>query len=364
MHVPVIMRQVTTNGTITTHQRFIYRNYLQIAAVNLKEDAPTPDLPSTPSGYAVTSWFLIWDPTQTIATRPLALRKDGVWYTYGWDLTKNICELYGQQGYIRTIYRYSPYGTVTAEGDVEQVIQWSSEFNDSDLGLVYYNYRYYNPTDGRWTRREPLGEITGWNIYDFVHNSTCMHIDYTGLILDTIWDVGNMIWDAGVIVAGVITGNTEMIKEGATDLLLDTAAAAIPGVPAGASKAARAAQKAAAKAAKQAEKEAARRAKKVTECLGYHTAYHAADQLAGDCTQSTCCSEFIKKLTARASEIRLRRTYLKKGCDYYLPGSVAKTPQVAIREHKGELKNKITNFNKCLRKAIQKGCANLPIFDL
>ena len=48
-------KKVTTYGTITTHQRFIYRNYLQIAAVNLKADASTPDLPSTPGGYAVTS---------------------------------------------------------------------------------------------------------------------------------------------------------------------------------------------------------------------------------------------------------------------------------------------------------------------
>ena len=34
-------------------------------------------------------WYITWDPTQNIATRPLALQKDGTWYTYGWDLTKN-----------------------------------------------------------------------------------------------------------------------------------------------------------------------------------------------------------------------------------------------------------------------------------
>ena len=209
-----------------------------------------------------------------------------------------------------------------------------------------------------------MGEIVGLNMHGFVENSPCLYTDYTGLFIDTIWDVGNMIWDAGVIVAGAITSDKEMMKEGATDLMLDTAAAIIPGLPAGASKAARVAQKAAAKTARQAEKEAARRAKKVTECLGYHTAYHAADQLAGDCSQSTCCSEFIKKLTARASEIRLRRIYLKKGCDYYLPGSLAKTPKVAIQNHKGELKHKRINFNNCLNKAIQKGCAGLPIFAL
>ena len=29
-------------------------------------------------------WYITWDPTQNIATRPLALQKDGAWYTYGW----------------------------------------------------------------------------------------------------------------------------------------------------------------------------------------------------------------------------------------------------------------------------------------
>ena len=131
-------KKVTVNGSITLHRRYIYRGYLQIAACDL-----------TRTGHP-SLWHLTWDPTQPIATRPLALRKDGTWYTYGWDLTKNICEIYGPAGYIRTAYTYTPYGEVTATGDVEQPIQWSSEFNDAELGMVYYNYRHYKPIDGRW----------------------------------------------------------------------------------------------------------------------------------------------------------------------------------------------------------------------
>ncbi len=59
----------------------------------------------------------------TTATRPLSIQKDATWYTYGWDLSKNICEVYGQHGYIRTAYTYTPYGQVTAEGDVEQRVK-------------------------------------------------------------------------------------------------------------------------------------------------------------------------------------------------------------------------------------------------
>ena len=89
----------------------------------------------------------------------------------------NICELYGQHGYIRTAYTYTPYGQVTANGDVEQPIQWSSEFNDTELGLIYYNYRHYNPVDGRWTGRDPE-EST--NLMSFSLNTPTVNVDILG----------------------------------------------------------------------------------------------------------------------------------------------------------------------------------------
>ncbi len=166
-------KKVTTNGSITLHQRFIYRGYLQIAALDLTR-AAHPAL-----------WYITWDPTQPVATRPLAIQKDGTWYTYGWDLTKNICEVYGPAGYIRTAYTYTPYGAVTAAGDVTQPIQWSSEYNDTESGLIYYNYRHYNPVDGRWTGRDRLSFATDGNPYCFIFNKSHA-IDILGLYLYAI----------------------------------------------------------------------------------------------------------------------------------------------------------------------------------
>ena len=341
-------KKVITNGSVTLHQRYIYHDYLQIATCDL-----------TRSGHPCL-WLLTWDPTQTIATRPLAIRKDGTWYAYGWDLTKNICEVFGQHGYLRTAYTYSPYGEVSAEGNVSQPIQWSSEYHDSELALVYYNYRHYNCADGKWLSRDMLGEISEVNSYEYVQNNPCRHNDYTGLFIDVIWDVGNMAWDAGKIVAGAITGNSAMMAEGATDLLLDTAAAVIPGVPAGASKAARAAQR----AARQAEKEAARRAKKISECLAIRQTYHAVGDSAGPCKRCSSCEEIIKSLTARGLEIRLRRKFLKKGCDYYLEGSIKKGTGKAIKAHKGEIAQKRNSFANCIEVAAKNGCANIPYIAL
>ena len=116
-------------------------------------------------------------------TCPLAIQKDGTWYCYDWDLTKDIGEVFGQAGYIRTTYAHTPYGVVTEEGDFTQPLQWSSEYSDPELGLVYYNYRYYNLTDGRWIRRDPIGLKGGSNLYSFIGNKTGELSDSLGLIL-------------------------------------------------------------------------------------------------------------------------------------------------------------------------------------
>ncbi len=159
-------KQVTVNGTVTLHQRYLYRGYLQIACIDLTR-SHHPGL-----------WLITWDPTQPIATRPLAIQKDGTWYTYGLDLTKNVCEVFGSAGYIATTYTYSPYGKVTATGSVTQPIQWSSEIQDRELMLYYYNFRYYNAKSGRFVSLDLLPEN---NLYRYVRNLPVSAVDMLGL---------------------------------------------------------------------------------------------------------------------------------------------------------------------------------------
>ena len=159
-------KKVTTNGTVTLHQRYIYRGYLQIACIDLTRS------------HHPALWFIAWDPTQPIATRPLAIQKDGTWYTYGLDLTKNVCEVFGTTGYIATTYTYSPYGSVTAIGTVTQPIRWSSEFYDNELDMVYYNYRYYNTQNGRWGGRDMIEHT---NLYTYVMSNPTYSYDIKGM---------------------------------------------------------------------------------------------------------------------------------------------------------------------------------------
>jgi len=124
--------------------------------------------------------YILWNPAEPVATRPLAIQTAGSWFAYGWDLTKNIMELYNSTGHINTSYSYTPFGGVSSTGGISQPIQWSSEMFDAESELVYYNYRHYNPHDGRWTSRDPIGILGDFNLFSFLHNSPIRKNDYLG----------------------------------------------------------------------------------------------------------------------------------------------------------------------------------------
>jgi RHS repeat-associated protein len=159
-------KKVTENGTITSHERYLYRGYLQIAALDMLNSRNVLRT-------------LLWDPLEPMATRPVALVRDNALYCYNVDFNKNVTEVFDEEGSIAAAYDYSPYGQVASTGDLVQPVQWSSEMNDGELSLVYYNYRYYHPSDGRWINRDPVAEEGGWNLY--LSNGITYLSDYIGL---------------------------------------------------------------------------------------------------------------------------------------------------------------------------------------
>jgi RHS repeat-associated protein len=58
---------------------------------------------------------------------------------------------------------------------------FSSKFTDPESGLNYYGYRYYDPKDGRWLGRDPIGEAGGLNLYGAVDNNPSDKYDFLGL---------------------------------------------------------------------------------------------------------------------------------------------------------------------------------------
>jgi len=60
-------------------------------------------------------------------------------------------------------------------------IRYSTKYTDNESGFLYYGYRYYNPTTGRWLSRDPIDELGGINLWGIVGNSPINKVDALGL---------------------------------------------------------------------------------------------------------------------------------------------------------------------------------------
>ena len=106
---------------------------------------------------------------------------------------KNVSEVfyYAPQNGIAAHYDYAPFGAVTRTSRATRVtnrdllsenpFRFSSEYHDSILCLTYYNFRHYNPLQGGWLGRDPICELDGINLYQFLMNCGINCFDGLGL---------------------------------------------------------------------------------------------------------------------------------------------------------------------------------------
>ena len=67
-------------------------------------------------------------------------------------------------------------------------LRFSTKFQDEETGLLYYGYRYYNASTGRWVSRDAIEEQGGPNQYGFVQNQPTKYIDILGNVRgDDFW---------------------------------------------------------------------------------------------------------------------------------------------------------------------------------
>ena len=59
---------------------------------------------------------------------------------------------------------------------------FSSEINDLESKLVYYNYRHYDANFGRWLSRDPISEIESLLLYGLLMNNPTNYYDINGLL--------------------------------------------------------------------------------------------------------------------------------------------------------------------------------------
>ena len=133
--------------------------------------------------------------------------------------------------------------------------------------MLNEGFRYRDLETGTFLTRDPLGFVDGPNVYTYVVQNPWTNFDQQGLFLDTIWDVGSLVYDVARLGKNVVemgtsgamylygkaTGDMHLatgaaqefrkdageLGEAGIDTTVDGVAMMIPFVPAGGSKAAR-----------------------------------------------------------------------------------------------------------------------------
>jgi RHS repeat-associated protein len=80
----------------------------------------------------------------------------------GYDGNGNVTLLVdGDSGQVVANYEYGPFGELLrATGLVAKnnPFRFSTKYQDGEIDFLYYGYRYYNPSTGRWVSRDPIEE--------------------------------------------------------------------------------------------------------------------------------------------------------------------------------------------------------------
>jgi RHS repeat-associated protein len=171
------------NGSPALSVLFVYDGWNPVATLNAL-NAPTTlyqsylwglDLSGSAQGAGGVGGLLsIWDLTN--GTHFIAYDGNG-----------NVSSLVNaSSGAVSAQYEYGPFGeTIRATGPMAKSnpFRFSTRYQDDETDMVYYGYRYYSASMGRWLNRDFLGEKGGPDLYTFTSNAPVSQVDVNGLIV-------------------------------------------------------------------------------------------------------------------------------------------------------------------------------------
>ena len=167
-----VEKKVYSGTTLTQHTRFVYDGYKLVEELDaLNNNAVLRRYSWQPEAQGIDVPLSVFDASANAS------------YSYTTDANKNVSDLTDASGNVVAHYEYSPFGQLTkATGSYasSNPFRFSSEYYDTETGLVYYNYRYYDAKLGRWLSRDPIGEKGGENIYNFIKNNIITTFDVLG----------------------------------------------------------------------------------------------------------------------------------------------------------------------------------------
>ena len=181
------------------------------------------------------------------STQKLLLTEEGyinlssptTYYYYLKDHQGNNRVALSSSGTVMETNHYYPFGGVFSTSTNVQPYKYNGKELDTKNGLNWYDYgaRHYDATLGRWFVVDPLAEkYYSDNPYNYCGNNPIIRVDKDGKIWETVWDLGNVLYDVGAAVVSHISGDHDKAQGHWVDAGVDVVAMAVPGLPAGLTK--------------------------------------------------------------------------------------------------------------------------------
>ena len=125
----------------------------------------------------------------------LAIRQGGTNYYVRSDGKGNVTEVRTTNGTLAAAYTYAPFGALlTQTNTYNQPFRFQTKLYHARSGFSYFGARWYDPTTGGWLSRDPSGEGSGINVYQYCFASPLNYVDALGLYGEDVHFNRTFIW--------------------------------------------------------------------------------------------------------------------------------------------------------------------------
>lgn len=112
----------------------------------------------------------------------VAIELKGDIYAPLYDLQGSVAALLSHSGRkLVDNYQYSAFGEEKKAPYIQEPWRFSSKRMDTEVGLIYFGMRYYDPKTGHWLTPDPEKYVDGPNLYAFALNNPLSKVDLMGL---------------------------------------------------------------------------------------------------------------------------------------------------------------------------------------